>query len=66
MSFDAYYLQPPQAVQDGKQLLYRQLEVDIEQAYKLAGDQMSSKMCQAEARDGFTAFLNKEQPPWRQ
>jgi hypothetical protein len=58
--------QPAQAVQGGKQLFYRQLEVGIEEAYVLAGEEMSSKMCQSEAQDGFTAFLNKELPPWRQ
>jgi enoyl-CoA hydratase/carnithine racemase len=53
-------------VQDGKRLFYRQLEVTMDDAYQLAGDEMASKMCEAEAREGFDAFLNKKPPPWRQ
>lgn len=62
-----YVFQPLQAVRDGKALFYRQLqERDLKGAYQLAGVEMAEKMCEAEARDGFSAFLNKKLPPWRQ
>jgi enoyl-CoA hydratase/carnithine racemase len=57
--------QPSNAVQDGKKLFYKQLQLNIEDAYAIAGEEMASKMCQAEARAGFDAFLNKVPPPWR-
>ena len=59
------HLQPSNTVQDGKQLFYRQLELTMEEAYTDAGQEMSMKMCQAEARAGFIAFLKKETPPWK-
>ena len=53
-------------MRDGKQLFYCQLEADtITDAYALAGEAMATKMCEAEAREGFSAFLRKELPPWR-
>lgn len=55
----------PLAVRLGKQLFYRQLEVDLEQAYALAGETMVCNLASYDAKEGIDAFIEKRPPNWR-
>jgi enoyl-CoA hydratase/carnithine racemase len=52
------------AVSMGKEMFYRQLEMSMEEAYLYAGEVMTQNMMADDAREGFTAFLEKRQPVW--
>jgi enoyl-CoA hydratase/carnithine racemase len=55
---------PPVSVRMGKALFYQQLELGVAAAYQLAGQTMACNMMQAEAQEGFQAFIDKRQPRW--
>jgi enoyl-CoA hydratase/carnithine racemase len=50
---------PREAVQAGKGLFYRQLEMGIEAAYQLAGQTMACNMMTDPALDGVQAFIER-------
>lgn len=50
---------PREAVEAGKGLFYRQLEMGIEAAYQLAGQTMACNMMTKPALDGVQAFIDK-------
>ncbi|MBN3855567.1 enoyl-CoA hydratase [Paraburkholderia sp. Ac-20340] len=50
---------PREAVEAGKGLFYRQLEMGIEAAYQLAGQTMACNMMTDPALDGVQAFIDK-------
>ncbi len=57
---------PEGVVARGKELFYRQLEMGVDAAYQLASQTMACNMIEPDAQEGFTAFLEKRPPPWRQ
>jgi enoyl-CoA hydratase/carnithine racemase len=56
---------PPVAVRMGKALFYQQLEMGISAAYQLAGQTMACNMMDADAQEGFQAFIDKRPPSWK-
>jgi enoyl-CoA hydratase/carnithine racemase len=56
---------PPLALRLGKRLFYDQLELDLEAAYRLAGEVMACNMDSEDARDGIDAFFEKRVPVWK-
>lgn len=50
----------------GKQAFYRQLEMGITDAYKLAGAEMARNMMDRDAAEGIDAFTEKRDPEWDQ
>lgn len=53
---------PRAAVEAGKGLFYRQLEMGIEAAYQLAGQTMACNMMDESALEGVQAFIDKRPP----
>lgn len=60
----AIVAKPPSAIAAGKSLFYRQLELGIGSAYKLAGEAMASNMIDEVAQEGVSAFIEKRAPNW--
>ena len=56
---------PATAVRMGKALFYQQLELGIAAAYQLAGQTMACNMMDADAQEGFKAFVEKRTPSWK-
>jgi enoyl-CoA hydratase/carnithine racemase len=57
--------QPASAVRIGKQMFYRQLSMDLPEAYRFAGDTMAANMMEPDAIEGIDAFLSKRDPSWK-
>jgi enoyl-CoA hydratase/carnithine racemase len=57
--------QPASAVRIGKQMFYRQLSMELPEAYRFAGDTMAANMMEAEAIEGIDAFIEKRDPAWK-
>lgn len=57
--------QPASAVRIGKQMFYRQLSMELPEAYRFAGDTMAANMLEADAIEGIDAFLGKRDPSWK-
>ena len=55
---------PRLALAMGKQLFYRQLEVDVEAAYGDAAQTMACNMMDESALEGVQAFIDKRPPAW--
>jgi enoyl-CoA hydratase/carnithine racemase len=55
---------PRVAVTMGKELFYRQAEMDIAGAYKAAGETMACNMIDEAALEGVQAFIEKRKPRW--
>ncbi|MCK0507650.1 enoyl-CoA hydratase [Aromatoleum anaerobium] len=55
----------PVAVQMGKQMFYRQLEMGMEAAYQMAAETMACNMMTEDAAEGIDAFVAKRKPQWR-
>jgi len=53
------------AVTTGKKLFYKQLEMPLEDAYKLAGESMACNMMANDAGEGIDAFIEKRKPEWK-
>jgi enoyl-CoA hydratase/carnithine racemase len=56
---------PAVAVEMGKQLFYKQLEMGMAAAYQLAGQTMACNMMDEAAQEGVQAFIDKHEPAWR-
>ena len=56
---------PRTAIEAGKGLFYRQLEMGIEAAYQLAGQTMACNMMDDSALEGVQAFIDKRPPDWK-
>lgn len=54
----------PKAIEIGKPLFYKQLEMPLDVAYHLASRTMVENMNQDEAKEGIDAFLTKRTPNW--
>lgn len=53
------------AVRIGKEMFYRQLEMNLEQAYGYASQVMACNMASEDAREGIDAFLGRRKPVWQ-
>jgi enoyl-CoA hydratase/carnithine racemase len=49
----------------GKRAFYQQIEVGLDEAYRLMADAMAKNMMLADAEEGIDAFLGKRSPIWR-
>lgn len=52
------------AVSVGKEMFYKQLEMELEDAYGYAAEMMASNMMAKDAQEGFSAFIEKRSPVW--
>jgi enoyl-CoA hydratase/carnithine racemase len=57
--------QPASAVRIGKEMFYRQLSMELPEAYRFAGDTMAANMMEADAIEGIDAFIQKREPAWK-
>ncbi len=53
------------AVETGKRMFYRQVEKNLEDAYRYAGSVMACNMMAEDTREGIDAFIDKRAPNWR-
>jgi len=56
---------PPVTVAAGKRGFYQQMDMNLEQAYALAGKVISSDFAHPEGREGMNAFIEKRDPSWK-
>ena len=56
---------PPVAVETGKRMFYRQIEKDLGDAYRYAGEVMACNMMAEDAVEGIDAFIEKRKPAWQ-
>ena len=49
----------------GKKAFYKQLEMPLEEAYRLTSEVMSENMLALDAKEGINAFLKKRKPIWK-
>jgi len=54
---------PPATVAAGKRGFYQQMDMNLEQAYQLAGKVIASSFAHEEGRAGMDAFIEKRPPP---
>jgi enoyl-CoA hydratase/carnithine racemase len=62
---DLLLSKPPAVLAAGKQFFYRQIEMDLEPAYKLASQVITDNMLGPDALEGVGAFVEKRQPQWK-
>jgi enoyl-CoA hydratase/carnithine racemase len=55
---------PPAVLAAGKKFFYRQIEMDMEPAYKLASEVITHNMLGQDALEGESAFAEKRKPRW--
>ncbi|UCH74417.1 MAG: enoyl-CoA hydratase [Rhodospirillales bacterium] len=53
------------AIAAGKRVFYRQLAMDMDQAYEYAAREMACNMMFQDAGEGIDAFIEKRKPVWR-
>ncbi|MDJ0780082.1 MAG: enoyl-CoA hydratase [Gammaproteobacteria bacterium] len=53
------------AIALGKDMFYRQLQMDLADAYAYASERMACNMDSHDAREGIDAFIEKRQPNWK-
>lgn len=53
------------AISAGKRVFYRQLEMDMEEAYAYAAKEMACNMMFHDASEGIDAFIGKRKPVWK-
>jgi enoyl-CoA hydratase/carnithine racemase len=56
---------PRATVAAGKRAFYQQMDMDLAQAYALAGQVISSDFAHPEGREGMNAFIEKRPPDWK-
>jgi enoyl-CoA hydratase/carnithine racemase len=56
---------PPATVAAGKRGFYQQMDMDLPQAYALAGQVISSDFAHPEGQEGMSAFIEKRPPDWK-
>jgi len=52
------------AIKLGKEMFYRQLTMDLSDAYAYASERMACNMDSQDAREGIDAFIQKRKPEW--
>jgi enoyl-CoA hydratase/carnithine racemase len=55
---------PPFTLATGKAAFYRQMEMELSEAYDFASGVMVENMLHAEAKEGVAAFIEKRKPSW--
>jgi enoyl-CoA hydratase/carnithine racemase len=55
---------PPAVLAAGKKFFYQQIEMDMEPAYRLASEVITSNMLGPDALEGVSAFVEKRKPQW--
>ena len=53
------------AISLGKEMFYRQLPLDLSEAYAFAAERMVCNMDSDDAREGIDAFIEKRKPEWK-
>jgi len=53
------------AIKLGKDMFYRQLPMDLSDAYAYAAERMTCNMDSHDAREGIDAFIEKRKPDWK-
>jgi enoyl-CoA hydratase/carnithine racemase len=53
------------AIQLGKEMFYKQLSMDLSDAYAYASERMACNMDSHDAREGINAFIEKRKPEWK-
>jgi len=53
------------AVATGKRMLYRQMEMGVDDAYKFAAETMACNMMAFDAGEGIDAFIEKRPAEWK-
>ncbi|TNF89112.1 MAG: enoyl-CoA hydratase, partial [Gammaproteobacteria bacterium] len=53
------------AIRLGKEMFYRQLPMDLSDAYAYAAERMACNMDSEDAREGIDAFIEKRKPDWK-
>jgi enoyl-CoA hydratase/carnithine racemase len=53
------------AIKLGKDMFYRQLPMDLSEAYAYAAERMTCNMDSHDAREGIDAFIQKRKPEWK-
>jgi enoyl-CoA hydratase/carnithine racemase len=56
---------PPATVAAGKRAFYQQMDMELPQAYALAGQVISSDFAHPEGEEGMSAFIEKRRPDWK-
>ncbi|MFV2033170.1 MAG: enoyl-CoA hydratase [Gammaproteobacteria bacterium] len=54
----------PLSISLGKQMFYRQLDMELAEAYEFAGERMTCNMDSEDAREGIDAFIDKRKARW--
>jgi len=55
----------PLAIKLGKEMFYKQLLMDLSEAYAYAAEKMACNMDSDDAREGIDAFIEKRKPEWK-
>ena len=55
----------PLTLRVGKEAFYRQLEMDLDSAYRYTSEVMAQNMMAADAQEGIDAFMQKRDPVWK-
>jgi enoyl-CoA hydratase/carnithine racemase len=55
----------PLAVRIGKEMFYKQLEMNLDEAYRYASEVMACNMASEDACEGIDAFMAKRKPRWQ-
>jgi enoyl-CoA hydratase/carnithine racemase len=53
------------AIKLGKDMFYKQLPMDLSEAYAYAAEKMACNMDSEDAREGIDAFIEKRKPEWK-
>lgn len=56
---------PAIAIRTGKQMFYKQIDKELESAYRFAADIMASNMVAGDTIEGIDAFIEKRTPSWK-
>lgn len=56
---------PGHSIRLGKEMFYKQLPMDLADAYAYASERMACNMDSHDARDGIDAFIQKRKPEWK-
>ena len=56
---------PPATVASGKRAFYQQMDMDLPQAYALAGKVIASDFAHPDGEEGMNAFIEKRPPAWK-
>ena len=55
----------PYVLKMGKETFYKQLDMDLKEAYEYATERMIKNLKAEDAKEGIDAFINKRKPDWK-